>query len=140
MAYTYDYPRPMLTVDIVIVAGKLSPEILFIKRRNNPFAGCWALPGGFVEMDENLEQAALRELAEETGLVLPALQQFRAYGEPGRDPRGRNVAVVHFALLPQPIKVSSGDDAEAARWFPLSALPELAFDHAQIIRDFVASH
>ena len=92
--YTYEYPRPAVTVDIVIATREESPRVLLIRRKNEPFAGCWALPGGFVEMDETLESAARRELHEETGVKTKALVQLGTFGDPGRDPRGRTISVV----------------------------------------------
>lgn len=133
--YTYEYPQPALTVDIVAFSvqnRKLS--VLLIKRAGEPFAGMWALPGGFVEIDENLEAAAERELEEETGLCGAYLEQLYTYGTPDRDPRGRVVSVAHFALIPsnEPIQTSGGSDAAKAGWHTLDELPPLAFDHAEI--------
>ncbi|HRT31038.1 MAG TPA: NUDIX hydrolase, partial [Anaerolineae bacterium] len=100
MPYTYDYPRPMLTVDIALARpGPRGPEVLLIQRGHPPFKGAWALPGGFVEEGETLEQAARRELQEETGLTDLPLQQLAAFGDPGRDPRGWTVSVVFWSWL-----------------------------------------
>jgi 8-oxo-dGTP diphosphatase len=133
--YTYDYPRPMVTVDAVVFAirsGRL--EVLLIERGNDPFAGMWALPGGFVEMDEDLPDAAARELHEETGVTDISLTQFRTFGEPGRDPRGRSVSVAYVALAdPARFEVRSGDDAAAAQWHPAAGLTGLAFDHHEVV-------
>ncbi|MEJ5312110.1 MAG: NUDIX hydrolase [Anaerolineae bacterium] len=135
MPYTYPYPRPALTVDIVLLReGHAGPEILLIRRNHPPFAGHWALPGGFVDENEPLEQAARRELYEETGLEPPSLQQLGAFGDPGRDPRGWTVTVTFGAHIDADITPRAGDDAAAARWWPLDALPPLAFDHAEIVR------
>jgi 8-oxo-dGTP diphosphatase len=134
--YTYEHPRPALTVDLVIFAGLAGRrQILLIRRSREPFAGKWALPGGFVEMDESLEAAAKRELEEETGLRGVPVEQLRAFGDPGRDPRGRTISVAYYALLPAGAATTTkaGSDAGQARWFPTSDLPELAFDHAEII-------
>lgn len=137
--YTYAYPRPAVTVDVVLFApGDEGWQLLLIQRRGEPFAGAWALPGGFVEMDEDLERAARRELCEETGVTDVALSQLHTFGAPGRDPRGRVISVCYVArLTPEQLArthLHSGDDAAAARWWPLSQLPaQLAFDHAQII-------
>ena len=129
---TYDYPRPGLTVDLVIFTP--SREVLLVQRHNEPFAGEWALPGGYVEELEPLEEAARRELKEETGVEVAELTQLMTVGEPGRDPRGWTVSVIYVALLKRkPRKVKAGDDAADAKWFPLDALPELAFDHAMIV-------
>ena len=133
--YTYDYPRPMVTVDAVVFTerdGRL--EVLLIQRGRDPFAGYWALPGGFVEMEETLEAAARRELEEETGLRGVALEQLRAFGDPGRDPLGRSIDFVFRGVSDwraQSPRVA--DDAADARWFPVDALPTLAFDHRQIV-------
>lgn len=133
--YCYEYQRPMLTVDAIIL-NKVNQEfeILLIKRKNNPFEGHWALPGGFIEMNETLDEAVKRELEEETGLTNLNLIQFRTYGELNRDPRGRTISVVYYALLNNNIQiVKAGDDAAEAEWYPLKNLPELAFDHKKII-------
>ncbi len=138
MAYTYEYPRPALTVDVVIFTLRNERlQVLLIQRAHEPFAGMWALPGGFVHVDESLEEAALRELKEETGLEGEFyLEQLYTYGEPQRDPRERVVTVAYFALIPsdQPLHGGASSDAAAARWFPVDALPPLAFDHAEIVR------
>jgi 8-oxo-dGTP diphosphatase len=133
--FTYEYPRPAVTADVVLFAmrdGDLA--VLLIKRKHAPFRGAWALPGGFVNTDEPLVQAAFRELAEETGIRSGiVLDQLGAYGDPGRDPRGHTVTIAFYAFLvvaPQPV---AGDDAASAEWHELHALPRLAFDHAKII-------
>ena len=95
--FTYEYPRPAVTVDIAIVTREEKPRVLLIRRKHDPFAGCWALPGGFVDMDEALEAAARRELFEETGVKAKALMQLATFGDPGRDPRGRTISVVYLA-------------------------------------------
>jgi 8-oxo-dGTP diphosphatase len=111
-------------------------DILLIRRGWPPYEGCWAIPGGGVEMDEDLEAGARRELMEETGLSPDTLVQFRSYGAPGRDPRCRVVSVVFWTIVDRGKDVpTAGDDAREARWFPLSELPELAFDHATIVGD-----
>jgi 8-oxo-dGTP diphosphatase len=136
-----------LTVDIVLVTvrqGRLS--VLMVERGGEPYAGHWALPGGFVDPDEDTEDAAMRELSEETGLDhLPEgihLEQLRTYGRPGRDPRGRTVSVAYLALVPDLPSVKGGDDAAQARFWPIEDLvaddaPRLAFDHDEILRDGV---
>ncbi len=139
--YTYAYPRPMVTVDAVVLAGETdAPHVLLIRRGNEPFAGCWALPGGFVDMEESLETAAARELEEETGLRGVALFQLHAFGDVGRDPRGRNITVVYRGALPKPAPVRPGDDAAEAAWFPARALPPMAFDHDRIIAMALEKH
>lgn len=133
--YVYEYPRPMVTVDAVVFALRdHRREVLLIKRSNPPFANCWALPGGFVDMNESLDAAVARELAEETGLSGVALTQFHAFGEPGRDPRGRNICIAFVGKTnAHTAAPRAGDDARDARWFPAEALPPLAFDHARIV-------
>ncbi len=137
MPYTYEYPRPALTVDCVIFGLDRSStlKVLLIQRAKAPFEEHWALPGGFVEMDENLEQAALRELAEETGITNLFIEQLYTFGEPGRDPRGRVISVAYYALVnlsEHPVKAAS--DASRVKWFEIDSLPPLAFDHDVILR------
>lgn len=135
--FTYIYPRPALTVDAIVVAGAPVPtHFLLVKRSKDPFKGKWALPGGFVDMEETLEKACIRELKEETGLELPAMEQLRVYDAPERDPRHRTISVVFYAFIPEMKEVQGGDDASEAAWFPAGRLPELAFDHGQIVADF----
>lgn len=107
--------------------------ILLVERAHDPFAGSWALPGGFVEQDEDLEPAARRELAEETGLEVGPAEQLGAFGKPGRDPRQRTVSVVFIAWANGRHEVTAGDDAAKAEWFALADLPQLAFDHMEIV-------
>ncbi len=136
MPFTYDHPRPALTVDCVVFGfdGSVGLQILLIRRGIEPFRGTWALPGGFVHMDEDLEGAARRELQEETGLRDVYLEQLYTFGEPGRDPRGRVVSVAYFALVRPDRHPAKGDtDASDAAWHPLDDLPALAFDHPRII-------
>ena len=137
--YTYEYPRPMLTADCVVINDK--DEVLLILRGNEPYRGCWALPGGFMEMDETIEHCAVRELQEETGLQVNEadLCMVGVYSKPGRDPRGRTVTVAYSVHLEGCCEVNGGDDAAEARWFSLDALPPLAFDHAEIIAATAAS-
>ncbi len=136
MPYTYEYPRPSVTVDTVLFTIRASElAVLMIRRGNPPFKGHWALPGGFVEENESLERAAARELQEETSIVQTALEQLGAFGDPGRDPRGHTVSVAFYAFLvatPRPI---AADDAADAQWVPLSTLARarVAFDHTRII-------
>lgn len=135
MSHTYEHPRPALTADVVAVrfsAGVL--EVLLIQRAGEPFAGSWALPGGFVEMDETVEHAAARELAEETGVSGVEVEQLHTFSEPGRDPRGRTVSVAHLAMLrASEVTVRAGDDASAAAFRPVSEARGLAFDHDAIV-------
>ena len=133
--YSYRYPRPAVTADTAVF-GRVRDlwSILLIERKHEPFLGAWALPGGFVEIDEDLEDAARRELEEETGLQVDELTQLGAYGSPGRDPRGRVITVVYVAVVEaEVVPVTAGSDAAAVRWFPLARLPRLAFDHAHIV-------
>lgn len=133
--FCYDFPRPAVTTDICLFRlndGDL--EILLIKRNNETFRGYWALPGGFVREAETLDQCAIRELKEETGVIDVPCKGFATFSEPGRDPRGRVITFAYFALLPEPgPSLSAGTDADAAQWFSTNSLPELAFDHAAIV-------
>ena len=137
--YTYDYPRPMLTADCMVVNDR--DEILLVRRGNEPFKGCWALPGGFMEMVETIERCAVRELEEETGLHVSEqdIKLIGVYSAPDRDPRGRTVTAAFSLTLShsatQSLPIAAGDDAAEVRWWPLNALPPLAFDHAQIVSD-----
>ncbi|MDB5322654.1 MAG: Hydrolase, family [Phycisphaerales bacterium] len=138
MGYTYQYPRPSVTVDCVVFGLDLAAEdlkVLLIQRKKDPFAGLWAFPGGFVEEDETLEESAKRELQEETGISRLYLEQLYTFGDPGRDPRGHTVTVAYYAL----VKLSdhtpkAADDAKAVDWFSVSKPPKLAFDHAKILK------
>jgi 8-oxo-dGTP diphosphatase len=109
---------------------------LLIERGRDPYKGKWALPGGFIDMDEPLEVACQRELEEETGIRVGEMKQFRAYGAVDRDPRHRTISVVFYAFQEEEPLAVAGDDAAKAQWFPLDHLPEMAFDHQQIIDDF----
>ena len=132
--YTYDYPRPAVTTDCVIFGydGK-ELKVLLIERGIEPFKGCWAFPGGFLNMDEDALAGARRELKEETGLEDAFIEQFHTFSEPGRDPRGRVIMIAHYALG-KIQEVEGGDDAAQARWFPIGEVPPLAFDHDRILR------
>ena len=134
MSYTYTFPRPAVTVDIIIFRlSDNDPEVLLIKRGNDPYKGHWALPGGFVDKDEPLETAAARELKEETGLTDILLTQMHTFGNPGRDPRGHTVSVVYVGYLTDESTARAGDDAAAAEWFKTEELPDLAFDHDVVV-------
>ena len=110
--YVYDWPRPMVTADAAVFAFVDGTKLLLIQRKNEPYQGRWALPGGFVEIDEDLPEAAARELAEETGLKDVPLEQLRTFGKPGRDPRGRTITVVYFGIVGKDSQqVQAGDDA-----------------------------
>lgn len=133
MPFTYEYPRPELTADCVVFgADEDGLKLLLIERAKEPFKGRFALPGGFVDMDETTLQAARRELEEETGLKTNSLVQLHTFSAPDRDPRGRTVAVAHLALV-RPSAVAAGDDAAKAEWVEVNALPPLAFDHDEIV-------
>ncbi len=135
--YSYKYPRAALTVDaIVYVKCETTTFVLLIERGREPFKNKWALPGGFIEMDETLEQACIRELEEETGLQVETMQQFRTYDAINRDPRHRTISVVYSVELEEQKTVKGSDDAAQAKWFSVEKLPELAFDHADILADF----
>ncbi|MFB8247360.1 NUDIX domain-containing protein [Streptomyces sp. NPDC055952] len=120
------------TADVVLLAAG---HVLLIERGWDPYEGCWALPGGHVDAGETSVVAAARELEEEAGIAVAVadLRQVGAFDAPGRDPRGRYVSVAYTATPPAPVVPSAGDDATAARWWPLDALPDLAFDHADIL-------
>jgi len=130
-----DYPRPSVTADIVIFTLRENDlYVLLVKRKYPPAEGMWAIPGGFVDIDESLEEAALRELEEETGVRDVYLEQLYTFGDVGRDPRGRVITVAYFALVPAAaIQPRAGDDAAEARWWSVYDLPPLAFDHTDIL-------
>ena len=138
--YIYDYPRPAVTTDCVLFCSddKDGLSVLLIERGGEPYKGCWAFPGGFLEMDETVEEGAVRELREETGLVLSPddyrLKQLGCYSKVDRDPRGRVITIAFYAVVDK-ADVKGSDDARDARWFPVSALPPLAFDHDVVLRD-----
>jgi 8-oxo-dGTP diphosphatase len=138
MTFNYEYERPGLTVDCVIFGLDLLEErleVMLIERDLEPFAGMWAIPGGFVRRGETLESAAMRELQEETGITDVFLEQLYTFGEPGRDPRGWVVSVAYYALVsPEKHPLHAATDAREARWFPVDSLPSLAFDHARILQ------
>jgi 8-oxo-dGTP diphosphatase len=133
MPHAYEYPRAALTVDCVVFGfdgGEL--QVLLIRRGLPPFKDKWALPGGFVRVEETLDDAARRELAEETGLQDVFLEQLYTFGTVKRDPRERVVSIAYFALV-KPAAVTAATDAAEAKWYPVSDLPSLAFDHADIL-------
>ena len=159
MAYTYKYPRPAVTADCIVITREAEPKVLLIQRGSEPYKGCWAFPGGFMNMDETTEQCAIRELEEETGLRVSDVHQIGAYSKVDRDPRGRTITVAYLAIIDEPIAVTGQDDAAKAEWWPLSdlphltsstsdatqpstselgrpsLLPQLAFDHYDILQD-----
>ena len=136
MPYTYQYARPALTVDCVVFGlDEEDLKVLLIQRKHDPFAGDWAFPGGFVDVGETPEEAARRELEEETGLAKVYLEQLYTFGEPDRDPREHVVSVAHYGLVSiHGHRVRADDDARDARWFPVLCAPPLAFDHDEILR------
>jgi len=136
MPYTYRYARPALAVDCVVFGlDEKDLKVLLIQRKRDPFAGAWAFPGGFVDVGETPEEAARRELEEETGLTNVFLEQLYTFGEPDRDPREHVVSVAHYALVNvRGKRVRAADDARDARWFPVLRPPPLAFDHDKILR------
>jgi 8-oxo-dGTP diphosphatase len=133
--YSYEHPHPAVTTDIVVFTirdGDLA--VLLIQRAQKPYADSWALPGGFVRIDEGLDAAAARELSEETGIENVALEQLHAFGEPDRDPRERVITVAYYALIPSSrAQIRAASDAKGVAWFGLGELPSLAFDHARIL-------
>ncbi|HEX3875236.1 MAG TPA: NUDIX hydrolase [Solirubrobacteraceae bacterium] len=130
-----EYARPALTVDVVLLAGRAPRRILLIQRRNPPFEGMWALPGGFVDEGETVGMAAERELVEETGVRVSGLKLLGVYDTPGRDPRGWTVSVVFMLGVESELPAVGGDDAGDAKWFASDVLPELAFDHKLVVSD-----
>jgi 8-oxo-dGTP diphosphatase len=134
-SYTYPFPAHYITTDIVAFTFKATQlQVLLIERGQSPFKGSWALPGGFMKPDEELDACARRELAEETSLKTFFLEQFTTVGTIGRDPRGRVITVAHLGLVRWEDQVRGGTDASDARWFPIDELPRLAFDHGELIK------
>jgi 8-oxo-dGTP diphosphatase len=138
MSFTYKYPRAAQTVDAIIIADSENQiMILLIRRKLDPFKGKWALPGGFANIDETLENACKRELKEETGLSGIELNQFYTFDSINRDPRERVISTVFYGRLAATVPVIGADDAQEAKWFPILSLPEMAFDHREIIKKFI---
>lgn len=142
MAYTYEFPRPAVTVDAVVLLKENNVlQVLLIQRKQEPFAGLWAFPGGFLDMDETCENAVVRELEEETGLTGLKFTQAFTVSTPDRDPRGRTLSVVFYGFTDGENKtVRASDDAAQAAWFNVEDLPEMAFDHAKILEDLLATY
>ncbi len=136
--YCYKYPRPALTADCIVFTRETSPRVLLIERGDEPYKGSWAFPGGFMNMDETTEQCAIRELEEETGMRIDNIQQIGTYSKVDRDPRGRTITVAYLSVVDAPCEVNGQDDAAKAQWFPIDALPKLAFDHDEIMKDAIA--
>jgi 8-oxo-dGTP diphosphatase len=130
-----EYPKPAVTVDTAIFTVKEGElKVLLVKRNVEPFKGMWAIPGGFVKLSESLDDAAKRELEEETGVKDVYLEQLYTFGNTKRDPRGRVITVVYFALInSEAIKLTASSDVSDAKWFSIKKLPELAFDHREIM-------
>jgi 8-oxo-dGTP diphosphatase len=132
--HSYEYPRPALTVDLVLITNEPRPRVMLIRRKHEPFAGSWAFPGGFVNENEPLETAARRELREETGVEVESLEQLQSFGDPGRDPRGWTVTVAFLGRVDAgKLKPIAADDAAEVAWHPVDSPPSLAFDHANIL-------
>lgn len=133
--YTYDYPHPAVTTDCVIFGydSKEGLSVLLVQRGGEPYKGCWAFPGGFMRIDEDAETGARRELKEETSLDATYIEQFGCFTDVDRDPRERVITIAFLALV-RKTEVKGGDDAADARWFPISSVPALAFDHDRILR------
>jgi len=138
--YEYEHPHPAVTTDAVVFTIQDEQlKVLLIQRGKEPFKGQWAFPGGFVDIDEDIDVCATRELAEETGLNAIALHQFRTFGKPGRDPRERIITVAYLALVPyEGRQLVAGDDASAAEWHSVNAVDNLAGDHGEILEYAVA--
>jgi 8-oxo-dGTP diphosphatase len=135
--YIYDWPRPTVSVDAAVFAVfRNKAKLLLINRKNEPFKDKWALPGGFVDIDEELDDAVARELAEETGLAEVRLEQIHTFGNVGRDPRGRQITILFMGIASKEHqKLKAGDDAAEAKWFNIGKLPkDLAFDHNEVVR------
>ncbi|PQJ10948.1 NUDIX hydrolase [Flavipsychrobacter stenotrophus] len=138
MPYTYEYPRFAVTVDTVLLARENDQQhVLLIQRGNPPFENMWALPGGYVDLDETTADAAVRELAEETGVEGIALQRLDVFDKVDRHPTERNISVAYYALLNEKVDAKAHDDAKDVRWFNINELPDLAFDHHDIIQSAI---
>ncbi|GAL82978.1 nUDIX hydrolase [Sporocytophaga myxococcoides] len=136
--FCYDYPKASVTTDSVIfnlTSGILN--LLLIERKHDPYKNCWALPGGFLEMNENGLDCAKRELFEETGLVINTMAQTGTYTNVNRDPRGRTISIAYTTIITNEVNLKAGDDAQNVQWFSLFHLPLLAFDHLKIIQEAV---
>lgn len=133
--FCYNYPRPSVTADCILFANKDNKrEVMLIKRKNEPFAGKWAFPGGFLDEDETLLQCAIRELQEETEIQLTGLKFLCMADKPDRDPRGRVISAIYYIVLNEKPLAIANDDAQDVQWFNIEQLPPLAFDHNEIIK------
>lgn len=134
--YTYNYPHPAVTADCLVFARTdEGMKLLLIQRKNEPCKGKWAFPGGFMDIDETTIDAARRELKEETGLVVGELHRVGIFDAVDRDPRERIITMAYYTILDKPAEVSGLDDAAQAKWFSLTELPNLAFDHKEILQE-----
>ena len=141
MAYTYPYPHFAITVDCIVLYNNGKEfEILLIQRKNQPFIDQWALPGGFVDINETLEEAAYRELEEETGVTGIKLHQLGVFDAVNRDPRERTISMAWYGLTEKRIIAKAEDDAKDAKWFRVSEMPLLAFDHGVIIEMYLKKY
>lgn len=134
--FCYDYPRPMVTVDCIIHSKVDNQhQILLIKRAKNPFQNHWALPGGFVDLDEDLDEAIIREVEEETNIKAKKIKQLLTIGTPGRDPRGRTISIIYYTKInkQESLLAKAGDDAKELMWHNINSIPDLAFDHNFIV-------
>lgn len=135
--YVYEWPRPMVTVDAAVFAvTKAGVKLLLINRGHEPYKGQWAFPGGFIDIDEELDDAVARELYEETGLAGVKLEQMHTFGRVGRDPRGRQITVCYMGIITEGLdRIKAGDDAAKAQWFDINELPpNMAFDHDEVAK------
>ena len=136
--YTYEYPRPALTADVAILSLDRK-EVVLIRRKNEPYKGCWALPGGFMDMNETIEQCAVRELKEETNIDADDLHLVGVFSKVDRDPRGRTVTVAYYGFADKnSVQIKALDDAAEIAWYKINDLPPLAFDHKEIIEKALA--
>ena len=132
--YTYKYPHPAVTADCIVFACQNEKtQVLLIKRGSEPCKDMWALPGGFMNIDESAEEAATRELKEETGIDVKEVTQVGAYSKVDRDPRERVITIAFYTVIDNPVRAVGQDDAKQAEWFTLDNLPTLAFDHSEIL-------
>ncbi|WP_315548228.1 NUDIX hydrolase [Prevotella koreensis] len=132
--YTYRYPHPAVTADCIVFACQNEKtQVLLIKRGSEPCKDMWALPGGFMNINESAEEAAIRELKEETGIDVKEVTQVGAYSKVDRDPRERVITIAFYTVINNPVKAVGQDDAKQAEWFTLDNIPTLAFDHSEIL-------
>lgn len=136
MTYCYEYPRASNTVDAIIIDKQSKSKVLLIKRGNDPFKGYWALPGGYIEMSETLEESIKREILEETNIVNQTFYQYKTFGNPHRDPRGRTITTIFYCFYANDEDHHAGDDAADIKWFDIKDIALLAFDHAEILKEF----